>query len=579
MAVLIAAVFGQILTVVANVLVVSLLSCLAIVLSPFSTRAAFYSHIANQPLPDQIKMAFSGFSKKRYMLGQTPGRKPIGKAIIVVLLAFLGLTFTFLSTIVFQTSHTQLHNTKTTNAQLISAADIPTSTYAGTTNNLLFPVITDDYIASVPLKDKSLTRTILPSDYWNDNIGLQTQSKLQFSGEVYLTLSDSNWMSIQGGDQLSTMVSMTIDGITAESLPNAALGVVSVQVIQDSLPDVFAVPVVAETTGLSRDSITTFTVDGVNTMDVVQYSLLRFDSQTWDKKDNLDRYYAYLESQKSFVNQNGTLLFNNTYDYKTKTSYDKNELETDLQVGGKNPLRYSLISVRNTTASTDKFQTYTITKRSVFREDSISTQYGTINLVEYHYLLQVTKFGKVRKLNDNFKIKYSRGTDTPTFDRRLPMTPVYMTNKQDYITAASVTQDNNIYASYIPETYVDVVPLIALICVYVGLMFLMGAFSFYWNMRHYVQKAYSIPHELISYLFYSPETNLGHILDKVHSLELSMVDGYDPQLGYNHLGLVSVDDAQRISKAEPDVPFGQIIRKKKKDLLATFSKVEKKEDV
>lgn len=576
MAVLIAAVFGQILTVVANVLVVSLLSCLAMVLSPFNTRAAFYSHIANQPLADQIQMAFSGFSKKRYMLGQKPGSKPIGQAALVVVLAVLGLSFTFLSTIVFQTSHTQLRNTKTTNAQLVSVADIPTSTYSGTTNNLLFPVISDDYIASMPLKDKSITRTILPSDYWNDNVGLETQSKLQFSGEVYLSLSDANWMSIQGGDQLSTMVSMTIDGITAESLPTAALGVVSVQVIQDSLPDVFAVPVITETTGLTRDNINTFTVDGVHSMDVVQHSLLRFDSQTWDTKDNLDRYYAYLDSQKSFVNQNGTLLFNNTYDYQTKNPYDKNDLETDLQVGGKDPLRYSLISVRNTTASTDKFQTYTITKRSVFREDNVSTQYGTIHLVEYHYWLQVTKFGKARKLNDNFKIKYSRGTDAPTSYRRLPMTPVYMTNKQDYITAASVTQDKNIYVSYIPETYVDMVPLIALICVYAGILFLMGAFSFYWNMRHFVQKAYSIPHELVSYLFYSPETNLGHIIDKVNSLELSMVDGYDLQLGYNHLGLISLDDAQRISKAEPDVPFGQTFRKKK-NFGFNFSKTEETE--
>lgn len=576
MAVLIAAVFGQILTVVANVLVVSLLSCLAMVLSPFNTRAAFYSHIANQPLADQIQMAFSGFSKKRYMLGQKPGSKPIGQAALVVVLAVLGLSFTFLSTIVFQTSHTQLRNTKTTNAQLVSVADIPTSTYSGTTNNLLFPVISDDYIASVPLKDKSITRTILPSDYWNDNVGLETQSKLQFSGEVYLSLSDANWMSIQGGDQLSTMVSMTIDGITAESLPTAALGVVSVQVIQDSLPDVFAVPVITETTGLTRDNINTFTVDGVHSMDVVQHSLLRFDSQTWDTKDNLDRYYAYLDSQKSFVNQNGTLLFNNTYDYQTKNPYDKKDLETDLQVGGKDPLRYSLISVRNTTASTDKFQTYTITKRSVFREDNVSTQYGTIHLVEYHYWLQVTKFGKARKLNDNFKIKYSQGTDAPTSYRRLPMTPVYMTNKQDYITAASVTQDKNIYVSYIPETYVDMVPLIALICVYAGILFLMGAFSFYWNMRHFVQKVYSIPHELVSYLFYSPDTNLGHIIDKVNSLELSMVDGYDPQLGYNHLGLISLDDAQRISKAEPDVPFGQTFRKKK-NFGFNFSKKEETE--
>lgn len=576
MAVLITAVFGQILTVVANVLVVSLLSCLAMVLSPFNTRAAFYSHIANQPLADQIQMAFSGFSKKRYMLGQKPGSKPIGQAALVVVLAVLGLSFTFLSTIVFQTSHTQLRNTKTTNAQLVSVADIPTSTYSGTTNNLLFPVISDDYIASVPPKDKSITRTILPSDYWNDNVGLETQSKLQFSGEVYLSLSDANWMSIQGGDQLSTMVSMTIDGITAESLPIAALGVVSVQVIQDSLPDVFAVPVITETTGLTRDNINTFTVDGVHSMDVVQHSLLRFDSQTWDTKDNLDRYYAYLDSQKSFVNQNGTLLFNNTYDYQTKNPYDKNDLETDLQVGGKDPLRYSLISVRNTTASTDKFQTYTITKRSVFREDNVSTQYGTIHLVEYHYWLQVTKFGKARKLNDNFKIKYSRGTDAPTSYRRLPMTPVYMTNKQDYITAASVTQDKNIYVSYIPETYVDMVPLIALICVYAGILFLMGAFSFYWNMRHFVQKVYSIPHELVSYLFYSPDTNLGHIIDKVNSLELSMVDGYDPQLGYNHLGLISLDDAQRISKAEPDVPFGQTFRKKK-NFGFNFSKTEETE--
>lgn len=574
MAVLIKAVFGQLLTVVANIIVVSLLSCMTMAASPFSTRVAFYLHIANQPLSDQMKMAFTGFTKKRYMLGQESGRKPMLQAMVVMLLSVLGLTFTFLSTIVFQTSHTELRNAETTNALLLSPSKIPTDTYSGTTNNLMFPIISDDYIGSVPLKDSRIVRTILPSQFWENNIALPTQTKLQFSGQVYLSLSDPNWMSIQGGDNLTTMVSMTIDGITAESLPNSALGTVSVQIIQDSVPDVFPVPVMIETTGLNRDNINTFTVDGVNTMDVVQHTLLRFDSQTWAGKDNLDRYYAYLESQSKFVNQNGTLLFNNTYDYKTMRSYEKGTLETDMQVGGKDTVRYSMISVRNTTTPIDKFQTYSITKRSAFREGNIETQYGTIHLAEYHYLLQVTKFGKNRKLNDNFKIKYSRGTDTPNSYRRLPMTPVYITNKQDYVTAASLIQNKDIYASYTPQTYVDIVPLIILICIYVGILLLMGSFSLYWNITHYTQKAYSIPLELISYLFYRPETNLNHMLDKVNSMELSMVDGYDPQLGYNHLGLISVDDAQRITNPEPDVPFGQIFRKKRNNSDITCSTKE-----
>lgn len=560
MTVYIRAVSGQILTVVANVLVISLLSCVAVVLSPFSTKSTFLTYIAHQPLSDQIQMSFSGLSNKRYMLNQEPRRKQVRPVLTIACLAITGLFFTFLSTIVFQTSALQLRDRPVDNLNLVSTANMSKIFLQGTTNTLNYPVIDDSFLGTENKTDEKGTRAIKASEFWKKNTG-NPPLKPYFSGEVYLTLGETNWMSIEGPQNTSTTLSMSIDGVSAEEIPSASLGVASVQVIDDSFPDVFSVPLVSGSSGgFNKEDTQSFVVDGESTMDLVQYSLLKMDSQVWGDSDNLELYYEYLEAQKPFVNDKGVSLFNHTYDYKTKKLYDKTQLEEDFQVGGSDPVRYAMLAGRNITLDTDDHQTYTITKRSAYREERGTTNFGTINFVECHFLLKITHLNKPANfhLSDTFKVKYSRGTNDSAGYKSLPFTPIYSTSKDDYLTLASFSGSKILYNTYLPETYIDAVPIIALLSIYAFLIFCCVAFSIYWNIGRFKNKAYSVPEEMMNYVFYNPVDNLSPMLNKVLGLNLSMVDGYDPHLGYNHVGLVSEEDGERIRAAEPDVPYGLI---------------------
>lgn len=432
-----------------------------------------------------------------------------------------------------------------------------TRTFLSSDADTVYPAIEDAYLGATRNTNPHLTRVELPSDHWEDHIGQPTQTHIEFSGTVYVSLSDVNWRSIPGKD-LSTSVFMNLDGITAEDLPTTKPGTVNVQVIKDTVPGVFHLPFIDQTTGLREDNTYAFAVDGLASLDYVQFSLIKFDAQKWDGADNLQLYYQYLEDQSKFVNQNGSLLFNHTYDYKTMTEYDKGQLESDFQVGGEDEVRYSLLSVRNTTARHDLFQTYTLTKRSAYRQNSVATAHGTINFVEYHYLIQISRYAKPGNLQDAFKVKLTRNSPAGV---PIPITPFFKTANYDYINVASLTGNKGIYQAYVPQTYIDMIPTIVLISAYIGIMAIMGGYIIYWNNDRFKEKAYSIPFQLINYVFYHPENSLHPLTEKIASIELSMTDGYDPQLGYNHLGIMSVHDANRITMAEPDVPYGTIHRK------------------
>lgn len=554
--VLVRAQLAQILTVVANVLVVSLMSCLTMVITPFHTRYAFMSHIANQPLSDQIQIAFTGFSKKRYMIHQEGGKVPIKSSLTVLGLSFAGIVFLALSTIVFQVSHTELKNSIAPNAPVKGFNGMAMRTLSNSDTDAAYPAIDDSVLGPAPNMNKHQTRVDLPSKYWNSNIGKPSDTVVQFSGDVIVSLGNANWLTVNSPNNMSTSIYMNIDGITAESLPVTKPGTVKVQVIKDSLPAVFDLPYIELDTETNSDNTYAFAIDGISTLDYVQFSLLKFDAQSYDGADCLDKYYQYLGDQASFVNDNGTLLFNTTYDYQTMQSYDKSQLEQDLAAGGQDDVRYALLSARNTTSDNDKFQTYSLTKRSAHRENTVSTAHGTISLVEYHYRIQVTSFSKTDMLNDAFKIKITR--QAPAGGVAIPITPFFKSSQADFISIASLTNYNHIYQSYFPETYIDLVPMIILMSIYAAIIACCLSFSLWWNLGRFQKKAYSIPLQMINYIFYNPGNTLHPLMEKVGSIELSMTDGYDPLLGYNHLGIMSVDDAKRITAAEPDVPYGQI---------------------
>lgn len=576
MYILLRAVLGQIVTVVANVLMMCLLSCLAMLLTPFSTQYSFFAYIAQLPLADQLQMAFTGFSSKRYMLGQDGARKPLRSCLTVVSLAFVGLVFTFLSTIVFQVSHTELGNSVTTNPNVISSEQMKSVEKTNTAGTqITYPVLQDMFLGPAAQNEAESnlhkTRTILPSKYWESNIGLPTQTASQFSGSVYVSMTDVNWMSIAtttDSTNLTTSVYINLSGITAEGLAQTTPGTVSVQVFNNSMPVDFDLPYVDETstnggTSGNQQNTYAFAIDGVSTLDYVQFSLVKFDAQEWATDTNLADYYAYLEAQAPFVNKNGTLLFNHTYDYSTMKSYDTAQLESDLQVGGDTAVRYALISARNTTSEGDLFQTFAVTKRSAYRQTTANTSYGTIDLVEYHYLVQITRFAKTGNLKDGFKVKVTTDSETTATAFSVPVTPFFRSAQSDYINMASLTGLNGIYTAYTPETYIDMIPIIILISAYIGTTLGLVIFALFWNWHRFQDKAYSIPLQLLNYIFFSPGNTLHPLLDKVSGVELSMADGYDPNLGYNHLGLMAVEDAKRITVAEPDVPYGQIYKGRK----------------
>lgn len=554
MRILIKAILGQILTVCANLLAMCLLASIAMVLSPFTTKYSMFVHIANQPLIDQLRMAFTSFTKKRYMIGQT-GRKPLSSCLGVLMLAAIGLIFMFISTAVYQSSHTELKNTLGTSPSLLDSSNMTTKNKYGDNGNVAYPVVGDSFLGPKPDPKTDFPVAVLPTDYWTTNIANTTQTKTQFSGNISVSLSDTNWISIPGHDSVTTTVLMSIDGITAEDLPSASPGTVSLQILDDSSPALFSLPAVSEANGLAMQNTYAFAVAGLYTLDYVQFSLVKFDSQIWTEADNLNQYYAYLAEQNSFTNENGTSLFNYTYQYENKTTYDKDTLESDLQAGGTTAVKYSLIGLRNTTAKTDTFESYALTKRSVYRESSVKSTNNTINLVEYHYQVQITRFAKPSALQDAYKVKYTGGTHS-NGGAPLPITPMFTTSQKDFINMASLTGTAKIYAAFTPETYVDIFPTIILLAVFGGLTLIFTLIAYSWNFKRFANKAYSMPLEALNYLLYNPGNALIPLFQKVRRADLSMVDGYDPTTGYNHLGLVAPDDAERISRAEPDVPYG-----------------------
>lgn len=555
MQILIRAVLGQTLTVVANILMVSQLSALAMVISPLTTKYSFYLHLINQPLLEQLRMAFNSFTKRRYMIGQT-GRKPLGSCLGMFLIALFGLVTIFISTAVYQTSHTELKNTSNGAPLLISTDNMPTSDKYGDNGNVKYPIISDKFLGNQAINlHNGFPQGVMPTDFWNNDIAHSTQTKSEFSGNVSVSLNDLNWLSIPGNNGVTTTVRMSLDGITAESLPNSMLGTLSVQLLDNGRPALFDVPIISQSSGNKY----AFAVAGIHTLDYVQFDLVKFESKVWENAENLDNYYAFLDEQSPFTNENGTELFNNTYDYSNKKSYDKGDLDSDIQKTGDHTVKYSLIAMRNLTKESDSFQSYALTKRSVYRESSVTSVNNTINLVEMHYQVQITKYSSPGQLQDEFKVRYTAGTHS-NGGAALPLTPVFSTTQPDFVNMASLLGNNKVFDAFTPETYIDIFPTIIVIIVYGGITLLATIVASAWNFRRYANKAYSLPLELINFLLYNPGTALMPVFQKIRRASLSMVDGYDPSAGYNHLGLVAPEDALRITRDEPDVPYGLIYK-------------------
>lgn len=558
MQILIRAVLGQILTVVANILVLCLLSTLAMAISPFSTKYSIFTHLTHQPVIEQFRIAFNSFTKKRYMIGQT-GRKPLGSCLGMFLLAATGLVFTFISTAVFQASHSELKNTPGTAPALLNTTGMEVKNKYGSNGNVKYPVIGDAYLGPKSQENSNFPISVLSTDLWSNNIAHSSQTDSEFYGNVSVTLSDTNWLSINSTGNVTTTVTMSLDGITAEDLPSASPGTISVDVLDGDSPVLFDIPAVSLSSGNSMQNTYAFAVAGLYTLDYVQFTLVKFDSQVWEDADNLDEYYQYLAEQDAFTSENGTSLFNYTYNYTSMDSYDNTTLQSDMQAGNDTSVRYSLIGLRNTTAKTDIFQSYALTKRSVYRESSVKSTNNTINLVEYHYQIQIDRYSDPTALQKEFKVKYTGGSHGSD-GLAIPVTPMFTTSNMDFINMASLTNNKGFYASYSPETYVDIFPLIMLMAVYVALILILSILSLSWNIKRFANKSYSMTLESLNYLLYNPGNALIPLFQKVRHAELAMVDGYDPTTGYNHLGLVAPIDANRIARAEPDVPYGVIYK-------------------
>lgn len=573
MQILIRIVLGQVLTVCGTILAMCLLGALAMALSPFTTKYSMFVHLANQPFLEQVRMAFTSFTKKRYMIGQT-GRKPLGSCLGMLLLAAIGLVSMFVSTAVFQSSHTELKNTPTFSPALLSLDNIDRKTSDGVNGNVAFPVLGDSHLGPQPAKDTNFPITVLPTDYWNHAI-VQNSSVTtpQFSGNVSVTLSDPNWSAISADDDktVTTTVMMSIDGVTAEDLPSSKPGTVNMQLLDGGSPALMDLPVVSEANqGVTTQNTYAFAIAGIYTLDYVQFSLIKFDAQSWPEKSNLESYYDYLAQQQSWTSENGTDMFNYTYDYSTKETYDKDTLESDMQQTGDHEVKYSLIALRNTTGDKDLFHSYALTKRSVHRESSVKSTNNTINLVEYHYQVQITRYPYSSNLQDNVKVHYTGGKHTSNGGIALPITPMFSTAQKDFVNMASLTNTPRIYTAVQPETYIDIFPTVILLAVYAVLILMLTVLAYAWNFHRCANKAYSMPLESLNYLLYNPGNALVPLFQKVRRAELAMVDGYDPTTGYNHLGLVGPDDAARISYAEPDVPYG-IMYKTPSGMLETES--------
>lgn len=526
------AVYGQILTVLANVLVLCFLSSVSMLVSPFSTPIALYIHLASQPLIEQVRMGCTGFSKKRYMIGQD-GRKPIGSCLGMAGLALFGLFFVFLSTIVFQCSRTSLQNTLVGAPPAFSeTGQVPFTS----TQVIKYPLLTDSLLDTLPLKQGT---AVEPSKLWTH--GRVPWSQSQFSGNSSIHFSDENW-SIEDGDFV-TSVSINIDGVAVGALADASPGTLKVQLLDKGLPYVFQVPTVSTNLGQAYGVV----IQGQHSLDYLVFQLTAFDAIAFTDSDNLQQYYDYISRHTT----NGTVILNNTFDYNLSKAIDKQTLEHDFaDIDG--TAHYSLLSILNQTTSTE-FQEYALTKRAARRLDRVASQYATIEVVEYDYTFRI--YRTAARLPQQHRVIHSGS------GYAIPVSPFIRTNLADYLAVAAVTRDTALLAMYRAETYVDVLPVIILICVYVFLTLAATGLAALHN-RHarFRGLAYSMPLELLNYLLYRPVTVLFPVLSKVHKAQLVMVDGYDRGTGCNHLGLVGAVEAERVAASEPDVPYGNVPR-------------------
>ncbi|VVT55156.1 uncharacterized protein SAPINGB_P004455 [Magnusiomyces paraingens] len=538
------AIYGQILTIVANLLVLCMLNSLAMLLTPVSTPIAWYIHLTNQPLLEQLRMAITSFSKKRYMIGQD-GRRPFGSCLATCFLTALGLTFFFLSTIVFQTSDTALRRSPNGVAPaLIGGQNMQTSNTA----EVRYPLITDDYLGPESVSDGSLLQ---PTQLWNTSVGGGVaQSETQFNGNVSVFINDLNWMTVSdsSGKDFTTTIYMTIDGISADTISATTPGTITARVMDNSLPAIFEVPLTASGLGDAY----AFAVQGKYTLDYVHFQLVSFSAETYSNSDCLDQYYQFVSSHTL---DNGTLLLNNTYNYSSNAEYSQDSIESDIASGDVD-VKYGLISLQNLTTDTDQSQTYRLTKRAVHRQTTIATVNGTIDVLEYDYTLSITRYAK-SSLDSDYAAVYT-SSSTYTDGVTLPVTPMFRTSMDTYLNVATLVHNKNLYTIFVYETYVDILPTIILIAVFGGITLLATIISYAYNIKRVRNRAYSVPLETLNFVLYTPGRVLFPMFQKIKRAEFSMVDGFDPSTGYNHMGLVSLEDAEHITHREPDVPYGLV---------------------
>lgn len=572
MQILLRAVIAQILTTVSSLLMFSFIASLAQVLSPLSSRLSMLSYILHLPVIEHIRFAFDGFKpSKRYMIGQTGKARRWSSLFGMICILILGLVLAFIPTAIYQTSHAELRNSATGTVKLKSIDNMQTRSKYGDNGNVKYPVIGDSVIGP---EVNGLTHSngfpvdVMPlSKKWTKAVSNITDiSKPEFSGNVSVTFSDPNWLSIKGDNGITTTVRMSLDGVKAENLPSSSPGTLSVQILDNGSPALFDVPVVNSDSS-SNGAGYSFVVSGLNTIDFVKFELHKFGSETWTQGENLELYNQYIAEQATFTDKNGTLLFNNTYDYKTMKSYDKSDLESDLQKGGDNSVRFGQILMRNTTNSGDKFQTYNLLKRAVYRESSVTSANNTLNMVDFQYVIQITKLPKQQSQSKNAanstlasaaQLHYTASGE----DKLLPLTPVFYTTQPDYLVLSSLTR-TIFYTAFTPETYIDAFPLLLLIFILSGLILVFETCALAYNFHRSAHRAFSPALQLLTFLLYNPNTVLRPVLQKAWGAQLDMVDGYDPDSGYNHLGLVAPEDAVRVTRAEPDVPYGLVSRKER----------------
>lgn len=533
------AIYGQAITVAANVLVLSLLNAIAMVLTPFSTKYAFYAHVMNQPLLEQLRMGFTSFTKKRYMIGQD-GRRPLGSFLGTTGLAVIGLVFFFISTIVYQTSDTSLRRTADASPALKGATDMPTSS----NSQIRYPLISDNYLGPV-----SSNGQLQETSLWIQNTAHAVQTESQFSGNVSAYLNDPNWMSVSdsNGNDFSTTIYMSIDGITANSLASTTPVTITAQVLDSGSPAIFEIPLTSSGLGTSY----AVAIAGKYTLDYIHFELATFDAETFSNNDCLDRYYEFATAHTS---DNGTLVLNNTYNYSSKASYSQENIESDLS-GGSVDVKYAMVSIQNQTSSNDTYQSYFLSKRAVHRQTTIATQNGTIDVVQYDYNVRIVRYAK-SALDSNYRAVYTSGSNKDGIN--LPITSFFRTSNDDYINVASFVDTKGLYSQFVYETYIDILPSVILIAVYGAITLLLTLAAYTYNFRRVRNKAFSVPLETLNFVMYTPGRVLFPLLQKIRRAEFSMVDGFDPSTGYNHMGLVSLEDAEHITRREPDVPYGLV---------------------